>query len=170
MLNQMDKTLKYLITGMGGLALGVGAGAIWNEVDKKKPSAKNSTTKSSYSAIVRADPQLVNAIDQLKGLGTIKPVDRGALVDAIEELGKHWMSVEATDPDKLASDAAFQAASLYENVHKSLDYMLEHSGVPMSNGQPASYEMRKIYGQILRSCSNWKHNATIAAQSKKRYL
>ena len=166
----MDKALKFLITGIGGLALGVGAGAVWNEVDKKKPSSKKALTISSYSAIVRSDPQLVNAIDQLKGLGTIKPTDRGTLVDGIEELGKHWMSIEATSPAEMASDAAFTAATLYENVHKSLDYMLENSGVPMSNGSPSSYEMKKIYDQILRSCGNWKHNATIAAQSKKRFL
>lgn len=165
----MDKTLKYLITGIGGLALGVGAGTIWNEVDKKKPTTKQAST-SSYSAIIRADPQLVNAIEQLKSLGTIKPADRRSLVDAMESLGKHWMSIEATSPADLAPDASFTAAQLYENVHKYLDYMLEHSGVPMQNGVPSSYEMKKIYTQILRSCGNWKHNATIATQSKKRYL
>ncbi len=51
-----------------------------------------------------------------------------------------------------------------------LDYMLDHSGVPMQDGHPSSYEMKKVYDKILRSCGNWKHNATIAAQSKKRYI
>lgn len=165
---------KFLITGFSGLVLGLGAGAVWNEVDKKKTkkkgNSKTSSTSGRYTAIIRSDPQLVSALDHIEGLGTIRPTDRRSLLDAMDKLGKHWMSIEATSPENLSSDAAFKAAQLYEEVHKSIDYMFENSGIPMSGGVPSGYEMKKVYNQILRSSGNWKHNATIAAQSKKRYL
>ena len=166
----MDTTLKYLITSAGGVVFGVVAGAIWDGVDKRKTPTTKTSTALDYSPIIKSDSELVHAIEQFKRLKSIKIEDHKSLVNTINSLGKQWMSVEATPPANVASDAAFTAAKLYEEVHTSLDFMFENAGIPMSDGKPLSYEMKKLYSQILRSCDNWKHNTLIAAQSKKRYL
>lgn len=170
--------MKFLITGVGGLAVGLGAGAVWNQVDKPLASQKNkngkkaydSNSSTTYSPLIRSDPQLHSAMSQLESIQTIRPAHRKTLIEAMDALGKHWITIERSKADIVSSDASYKAAELYENVHKALDYMFEHSGVPMHDGFPSSYEMKKIYTQILRSSNNWKHNATIAAQSKRKYL